>query len=332
MTNSVRRDAILQLGDFSPEQLRMATKVSASKLTTFGMGGDFSCLLEPQSIEVLQELLVRLAAYNLPWKILGAGSNLLVSTSGVSHSTIKLGRSLGSWSFLASELSIPGLKEIYQQGVLQVDEFEDFPRVIAFGSTSLMALSRQLCARGLAGLEFAAGIPASVGGAVKMNAGAHGKDIASVLKNVIVVSAARGVEILPVAALNCGYRHTELAPDCVVVAAEFQLRREDIETVKKRRADALAYRKATQPLHLPSAGSVFKNPIGSQRAAAQLLEECGCKNLSKGAVEFSSMHANWLVRVGEDASVEDATFLIAQARKRVEDAYGIDLETEIISW
>ncbi|OVE79910.1 UDP-N-acetylenolpyruvoylglucosamine reductase, partial [bacterium J17] len=217
-------------------------------------------------------------------------------------------------------------------------------RVLVFAAAALMSLSRKFSGQGLSGLEFAAGIPASLGGAIAMNAGAHGSQISDVLDSVLVYLPKQGLEHLRAEDLNFSYRHSSLSEGALVLAAQISLEAKSKEEVSTKRAECLGYRKQTQPLSQPSSGSVFKNPtpveIDSEKraqmsknvTAAELLDAVGVKGLEMGGVAFSNLHANWLVRVSESASSNDVLVLVKEAQKRVWEKYGISLEPEIVFW
>ncbi len=303
-----------------PSGLLVKAGVPARNLTTFGLGGNVETFIEVQRVDVLQELLRSLKRRGVSWRILGAGSNVIFGDGGLDSPVIRLGRELGGYRFLDEE----------QSG-----------RVAVSAAASLMTLSRELSAAGFSGLEFAAGIPASLGGAVKMNAGAHGHSISEVVTSATVLDASGELRTREASELAFGYRRSSIAPGEIVVSAELALNRAEPEKIKAARSACLEYRKKTQPLHMPSSGSVFRNPsleelsqgkIAPGEAAAKLLERAGLKGMRRGAVGYAELHSNWLVRHEDEGRTADAHALIELGVETVEREFNVRLEPEIIIW
>jgi UDP-N-acetylmuramate dehydrogenase len=286
--------------------------VRGAELTTFAIGGPLQYFIEPQSIEELQEIVRRTMAARIPYRVLGAGSNLLISSRGVGGLTIRLGKGFRTTEPEGSQL------------------------IRAGASVSLMTLSRTLSDQGLSGLEFAGGIPASLGGAVAMNAGAHGGQMADVIEAVEVLLADGTTTRLPASELNFQYRSASLPKGSVVFSVWLRLAEGSPERCSRLRAEFLAHRKATQPLQSPCAGSVFKNPNTSAKgdgvAAGKLLEEVGVKALREGGASVSSLHANWIVNDSRAATSDDVWRLVRRCQDAVKDRWDIWLEPEIIPW
>ena len=321
--------------------------VSASRLTTFGLGGAVRYLVEPRTVAELVSLLEFLDSESLAHRILGNGSNLLINDRGVDDVVIHFGRGFNEVLFLesGSELQLDVLlSETFQAEHRNkvLVEGNANQQVFAFAGAALMPLSRKVSQLGFSGLEFAAGIPASIGGAVWMNAGAHGEAIADCLSKALVFIPGQGVAFLSAEQIGFSYRHNSLPLGSIVLGAAFELKRGDAEIIEKRRAECLNYRRTTQPLHQPSAGSVFRNPsattvsgnadAATPPAAAVLLEKLGFKGYRRGGVSFSPMHANWLVKVADEARTTDATGLIELAKNAVQSEYGYNLKPEIKIW
>jgi UDP-N-acetylmuramate dehydrogenase len=179
----------------------------------------------------------------------------------------------------------------------------------------------------LAGLEFAIAIPASVGGAVRMNAGAHGHSVGEVLHEVDVFRIASSArEHIPAGQLGFSYRTTDLPADAVVVGAEFELKPGDGSEIKAKLREARDWRRANQPLNLPNAGSVFKNPPGD--AAGRIIEQVCGKGLRVGGAQISEIHANFIV-ASAGARADDVYTLIRRIQRRVKEETGIELEPEV---
>jgi UDP-N-acetylmuramate dehydrogenase len=179
---------------------------------------------------------------------------------------------------------------------------------------------------GLGGFEFASAIPGTVGGGVRMNAGAYGSDWSGVVIDALVVDA-DGASSLPPAELALSYRHSSLVPGQVVAQARFRLEPRPAEEIKARVAELLAQRKATQPTTKRTFGSVFKNPAGEQ-GAGSLIERCGLKGHQIGGALISLRHANFIENAG-GATSADAIALMAEARRRVHERFGLALEHEV---
>lgn len=280
---------------------------AGSACTTFAVGGPIEYLVEPHSEQAVAELLKTLSSEDRPYVILGSGSNVVIPDKGIGGIVIRLGK---------------GLR--YRKSLSET-------RFEVGAAMSLMTLSRELSEAGLAGIEFAGGIPASIGGAVRMNAGAHGDEIASLLRSVTIVTRDGRIESLSPAEVGFSYRHSNFPAGSIVVRAELELTSSDRQTTAARRSEFLAERKRRQPLTLPSAGSVFKNPAGTLSAGA-LLEAAGMKGERIGGAQVSILHANWIVNDERSASASDISALVKLCKERVLAKDGISLEPEILLW
>lgn len=182
--------------------------------------------------------------------------------------------------------------------------------------------------QGLTGLEFAHGIPGSVGGGVCMNAGAYGGEMAQVIDSVTVLFPDEGIKTLSCADMAFGYRHSLLMeyPGAVVLHAEFALEKDDSAAIRSRMDDLMSRRRASQPLEYPSAGSTFKRPEGY--FAGRLIEEAGCKGLTVGGAQVSEKHAGFVINVG-GATCADVLALMAEVQRRVKERSGVTLEPEV---
>lgn len=237
------------------------------------------------------------------WFILGAGTNVLISDAGVEEPVLKLGQ-----AFRTAE----------RRG----------STVRAGGAFPLPRLAHLAAEWGLSGLEWAAGIPGSVGGAVTMNAGAFEGQMADVVESVRVLDLTSGrEEEWPAERLNFGYRTTALQEaDKVVTAVYLELRPSSKEAVRERMEELLRQRREKQPLGLPSAGSVFRNPPGD--AAGRLIEAAGCKGMRCGDAQVSPRHANFIVNLGR-ARASDVWALIQEVSRRVRERFGVELVLEL---
>ena len=333
MSNLKESFDLSSLGDIS-----VRNDLGGAELTTFGVGGGANSLFEPQSIEVLQALLARLHREGLNYRILGAGSNVVFPDEGIVEPVIRLGKSLGG--FLPLDEPLRDLNLLSQLQKKEIGVTSDARRLLVFASAPMMSLSRKVSQLGLSGLEFAAGIPGTMGGAVRMNAGAHGHSSEEIIDRVHFVDENGILRTFEGSDLGFRYRHTELPPSAIVVAAELILVPKDPKTVSEERSSCLEYRKRTQPLQLRSAGSVFRNP--SLEAAGSLLERSGLKGERRGAIRYSELHANWLVadryEGGSSTPPEirgragDILDLVRLGQSKVYERFGITLEPEIIFW
>ncbi len=348
---------IFELKNNLSPAVRVRESVSADSITTFGVGGEIGVLLEALSLKGAQETIQRVSDIGIAnYRLLGAGSNLVIPDSGITDPVIQLGREFSEFIICRNQpekITVESFdtKAAISAGRLDIVSLEDLGSlnlgssvwVTAFASCPLMGLSRKMTQCGFSGLEFAAGIPGLAGGAVAMNAGAHGHELSEILRRVYVLDKEGHYHVLTPKDLQIKYRSSGLPNGALVVAVELELTVKEVSECMTERNRCLEYRKKTQPLHLPSAGSVFKNPSpdklsedniagGVQPAAGWLLEQAGMKGKRLGGVAFSDLHANWLVRVGEHGSAHDAVSLIELGRKEVLDRFGITLELELKLW
>jgi UDP-N-acetylmuramate dehydrogenase len=270
-------------------------------LTTYRVGGPAALYVEPDGEDALLEVARALAGLNVPVLVIGRGSNLLVADRGFDGLMIRLGAAFET-------LTIEGTE------------------VWAGAALSLPVLARRTAAAGLHGLEWAVGVPGSVGGAIRMNAGGHGSDTAATLIDyrwVDLITAT--VEEDDVDRLGFGYRHTSLRPTDVVVAAHHRLEPGDPEQGAAAIDEIVRWRRANQPGG-SNAGSVFTNPPGD--SAGRLIEACGLKGFRLGSAEVSPKHANF-IQADRGGSADDVRRLIDHVRTTVEAATGVVLSTEV---
>ena len=268
---------------------------------SFRIGGPADILLLPRTMRDLEATVACLYREGTPFIILGRGSNVLVADRGVRGIIVKTGRG--------------------QEGVHQ-----DGPRVRAECGVSVPHLSRKMSERGLAGLEFAAGIPGSIGGAVAMNAGAHGHSMSEVVQEARVLTP-RGQERWSSGDLRFQYRESRMQHEPgVVLEATLLLRPADSSEVVARLDRWLATRSESQPLGPPSSGCIFRNPEDDY--AGRLIDAAGAKGLRVGGAVVSDRHANYILNTG-GATAKDVLALIALVRSTVQDRWGAELETEI---
>jgi len=270
--------------------------------TTWRIGGPADLLVEPASREDLKTILRFVREKGLPFTVIGNGSNLLVSDTGVRGVVVKIGERMGA-------ISVAGLS------------------ITAGAGAKLGRVAAVAQEAGLGGLEFAVGIPATVGGAVTMNAGANGSTIGDLVETVTVVDYAGQEKVYDRAALAFKYRYSRLQQlEVIVVEVVLGLTPDDPEAIRRRSYEYLQKRRRTQPLEYPSAGSVFKNPPDD--AAGRLIELAGAKGLRIGDAMVSEKHANFIVNLGA-AKASDVLSLIERVREMVRAKFGITLELEV---
>jgi len=288
------------------EKIRIKTNLLGKDLTTFAIGGPLACVLDIGDAAALCHLVEVLRAQQLRYRILGAGSNVLIDSEGLSSVVVRLGKEF------------------------QTAEFRAHGRVRVGGAFSLMRLSRLTATAALSGLEFAGGIPASMGGAIFMNAGAHGGECGEIVEEVTVVIPGEGIVVLSGSELCFSYRHAKIPEGAVVIGATLALVSSERELVEAQRSALLKERKLRQPLSAPCAGSIFKNPSGY--AAGQLIEAVGLKGEKHGGAEVSALHANWIVNSSRTATSHDVLSLVNYCKAKVGTERGVQLEPELFSW
>ena len=297
--------------------LKLSLSVSAKELTTFKLGGLVPLLLEPSSTDALSELIFTLNKKGQSWRVIGQGSNVVISDSGLSDVVVKL-----------SNTSVSNINP----EEVNLESGSCLSRMFLAGEP-LIKLSRVTANEGLSGLEFAAGIPGSIGGAVAMNAGAHDSSISDIFEKAWICNGQGDILEKTKEDLDFTYRDCKLESDEIVIAAQFKFEKKDPKDIKEKRKSCLDYRTKTQPLQMPSAGSVFTNPDADNGIyAAKLLEEAGFKGKASHGVEFSKMHANWLVKVGDEALSQGVFDLIDEASDHILSTKNICLNPEIKSW
>lgn len=294
------------------EGIRHKCNQPGSKFTTLAVGGPVAILIEPDNADQLGKVLKYLSEHTLTYAVLGAGSNCIIADSGLQKPLIRLGRPFRFYRKVNNEIAHESDRQSFAVG----------------GAMPVMTLSRELCEEGYSGLEFAGGIPASFGGAVRINAGAHGCEFSSIIEEVSYVDRSGQARTVPARSMNFSYRSSSLAEGSLVYEGRISLKKGDPGSIAEKRRFFLDYRKSTQPLSLPSFGSVFKNPAGGASAGA-LIESCGLKGYTIGGARISEMHANWIVNENRTASARDVLDLIALAKHKVRESTGILLEEEV---
>ncbi|HDR6308373.1 TPA: UDP-N-acetylmuramate dehydrogenase [Bacillus cereus] len=282
---------------------RVLVNEPLARYTTMKIGGPADILIVPKHVAGIEQTLQLVKKYKTKWTVIGRGSNLLVSDLGIEGAVIRLGEGLDH---------------------LEVEKH----RVRVGGGYPLIKLSTLLSRQGLSGLEFASGIPGSVGGAVYMNAGAHKSDISNILSKALILFENGTLDWLTHEEMEFSYRTSVLQTKRpgIVLEAEFQLQlgeREGIVSLMQKNKD---YRRETQPWNHPCAGSIFRNPI--PYFAGDLIEKAGLRGYQIGRAQISEMHGNFIINTG-GASAQDVLSLIALIKQTIKDKFGVEMYTEV---
>ncbi|CJH72567.1 UDP-N-acetylenolpyruvoylglucosamine reductase [Streptococcus pneumoniae] len=282
---------------------RVLANEPLARYTTMKIGGPADILIVPKHVAGIEKTLQLVKQYKTKWTVIGRGSNLLVSDQGIEGVVIRLGEGL--------------------------DHLEVEKHKVRVGSGyPLIKLSTLLSRQGLAGLEFASGIPGSVGGAVYMNAGAHKSDISSVLSKALILFEDGAIDWLTNKELEFSYRASVLQTKRpgIVLEAVFQLQAGKREEIVRSMQNNKDYRRETQPWNHPCAGSVFRNPI--PHFAGDLVEKAGLRGYRIGGAQISEMHGNFIVNTG-GASAQDVLSLIELIKHTIKDKFDVDMHTEV---
>jgi len=277
-----------------------------SKHTSFRIGGPAAVMAFPKSAEELRELLKVSSLLDCKTAILGAGTNILAPDDGLEGLVICLKDCLGG-----------------------MEQLED-NRIRIAGGVTMTRAAVFAAGLGLSGLEFAHGIPGTVGGGVYMNAGAYGGEICQVCESVEVMWLDGTISVMPGCGMGFSYRHSYLEDKFgIVLSAVFKLEKKPEEEIRARMQELMSRRKASQPLDLPSAGSAFKRPVGGYAAA--LIDQAGLKGFCVGNAAISEKHAGFAVNLG-GATAKDVVELLRQVAEIVHEKSGIRLEPEVRIW
>jgi UDP-N-acetylmuramate dehydrogenase len=271
--------------------------------TSLRVGGPVSCFLRPLNLAGMRSVVRVLTQKHYPFFILGRGTNLLVGDAGVQAAAISL-----------------------ESGFSQIERLDPEGSVKVGAGLPLRRLLRFCLQERLSGLEFIAGIPGSVGGALRMNAGTYAGTMADVTRGLLCLNPDGSLARLPGSELRFSYRKLELPPAVVLLEAEFALTPSSRQHIRDQIRTLLESRKKKQPWQLPSAGSVFKNPPGD--FAGRLIEAAGLKGARVGDAQISEKHANFIVNLGQ-ARASDILALIHLVRDKVLHEFGVQLELEI---
>jgi UDP-N-acetylmuramate dehydrogenase len=280
---------------------RIRTNIVLAPHTWFRVGGPAEVMFRPADIEDLAAFLAACPA-DIPVTTLGVASNLLVRDGGLSGVVIRLGGEF-------ARVRIDGGKVIAGAGALD------------------LTVAEEACAGGLGGLEFLSGIPGTIGGAVKMNAGAYGSEMIDIIESAVLVTRAGKVMTVSGEALGLSYRHSELPEGAIVVEATLRGQPDQVALIAGRMRDIQTRRAETQPIRARTGGSTFANPPGAK--AWELIDRAGCRGLTMGGAQVSEQHCNFLINTGA-ATAGDIESLGEEVRRRVRKDSGIELRWEIM--
>lgn len=278
------------------------TNADMRKNTTFKIGGPADILIKPRTVEEIKNTVALLNETKTPFFVMGNGSNLLVKDKGIRGAVIKIGKNF-------SDIQVYGNTISAQAGAL------------------LPSISNRAIQNNLSGFEFAAGIPGTLGGAIVMNAGAHGGEMKDIVTNVTLMDYEGNIKVLSNKDMNFEYRKSILANEqYIVLSVEMELKPGNAEETKSIIKELRDKRTASQPLEYPSAGSTFKRPLNN--FAGKLVEDAGLKGFTIGGAKVSEKHAGFVINNG-NATAKDVLDLIEYAKNEVNNKFNILLEEEI---
>jgi len=291
------------VADYLPD-LKMVRDEPMSRHTSFRIGGPAARMAFPVNAEQIVLLQGLAESCEIRPLVIGNGTNLLVADEGIDNLVINT------------------------SGMNTIRIEEDGLTISADAGVSLARLADFACKQGLTGLEFAHGIPGTLGGAVCMNAGAYGGEMKQVIREVVLLVPAEGIRVLSCEEMQFGYRHSLLddCPEAIVLSASVKLTQGDPERIRETMRELMGKRKASQPLEWPSAGSTFKRPEGY--FAAALIDQCGLKGFTVGGAQVSEKHAGFVINQG-GATCTDVLELMRQVGDRVFEEKGVRLEPEV---
>ncbi|MCH7601343.1 MAG: UDP-N-acetylmuramate dehydrogenase [Planctomycetes bacterium] len=299
---------------FSDLEVEITPDAPIGPMTWYGIGGHADILIRPLTIEALTTLVMRCRRTRSDLRVFGKGANLLVADDGVSGIVITL--------------DTPAFREITYNAEGDVHTMR------AMAGADMAATLMDATRRGLEGLSQMAGIPASIGGAIRMNAGGKYGCIGDAIETVTCIGRNGELVTYPKSELTFTYRQTNI-PDPIIIAATFRVTPTDPIALREKVKDIFSYKKSTQPLADHSAGCTFKNPIDPETGefipAGKLIDRAGLKGYCIGGATVSTHHANFIV-TNPSATASDVMRLLAEVRKRVFDHSGIQLEQEVVIW
>lgn len=299
--NNIMGNIAEELRNISGEE-NVIVNAPMSRYTSFKAGGCARILAEPGNEDELKQMIKLLHSASCRYMVMGNGTDILVRDEGYDGVIIRIGQAF-------KYVSINGT------------------RLECGCGTPLSYIARAAADNSLTGFEFASGIPGSMGGALFMNAGAYGGEIKDILESAVIVSDdGRDVYTVSAEEMNMGYRHSVLQSGGIAIRATIRLKEGNTDEINKTMAELTARRNAKQPVNFPSAGSFFKRPEGY--FAGKLIQDAGCKGLSVGDAEVSTLHSGFIINKGS-ASATDIIRLMQIVQERVKDKFGVILEPEV---
>ncbi len=302
MSRDDRKDIINEIGARNHCLCRLDQKLS--HYTSMGVGGECSHLIFPTSEESLGGVIKAFNTEGIAWSCIGAGTNIIVRDEGVSNVIVKLTK-------------------------LRIDNFYNGNEITVHSGFKLSRFVSEAMGKGLAGLEFAVGIPGTLGGAVVMNAGSYGSEMFEVVQNLQMMDNEGNLRWYDKKSFDYGYRATNVRKKGIVMKVQMKLVQDDPEKIRKKVAEIQRKRSSSQPLRAKSAGCIFKNP--ENFSAGALIDSLGMKGRIFGAAKVSEIHANYIVNEG-GASAKDVISLIEKIEDTVYEQKGIRLEREVEIW
>jgi len=287
-------------GRLPPVRGRLANNAPIGPLTWFRVGGPAEILFRPADPDDLAGFLAAIAP-DIPVTVIGVGSNLLVRDGGIAGVTIRLGRGFAA---------VAAAGEAVEAGAGALD----------------LNVALTAAEAGIAGLEFLSGIPGTIGGGLRMNAGAYGAEFKDVVISAEALDRGGARHTVELAQMGLSYRHSSVDPAWIFIRARLRGSAGDPDAIARRMADIKAAREASQPIRARTGGSTFANPPGEE--AWRLIDRAGCRGLVRGGAMVSEKHTNFLINTGA-ATAADIEELGEEVRRRVHDSFGVVLEWEI---
>lgn len=274
------------------------------KYTSFKIGGPAECLIKIESVDQIKEVYKIAKEFNIPLTVIGNGSNLLVSDRGIKGIVLKI--------------------EIKK---LEFQEDKGKINIVVGSGEKLGIIAQKFLNQEIEGFEFASGIPGTIGGAIRMNAGAHGKEMKDIVKTVTYIDREGNIKKINNSEAEFKYRNSIFShKDYVIIEAELKLQKGNKEEILAKMQEYANFRKEKQPLEFPSAGSTFKR--GEDFITARLIDECGLKGYQIGDAQISEKHAGFIINKG-NATAEDVMKLIEYTKEQIYNKFGKRIETEI---
>lgn len=286
------------------DKTRIKYNEPMKKHTTVKVGGPCDCLVLPESIEEMKNIISYAKENNLKYYIIGNGSNLLVADEGVHALVIKITNKFAKVTIVDDE-------------------------IIAYAGASVPFVSLLAKKNSLTGFEFACGIPGTIGGGVRMNAGAYGGEISDIFVEATYLDSEGNVNTIKKEDMEFSYRHSFFSdnPDCIILSAKFKLKKGNVEEISSKMEENSISRKTKQPLEYPNFGSVFKRPEGY--FVGKLVSDSGLRGYTIGGAQVSEKHTGFIVNKG-NATCKDIVDLIRHVQKTVYEKFGVNLKTEVV--